>query len=80
MFLSEITAPSESKMTKGLQTLPNDAVGLDARVERCKMKHFPLGVRAYVSQNWHKPEFPDPQVIFFEIQLSARIKAASAFP
>lgn len=40
MFLSEITAPSESRMTKGLQNLPNDAGGLDARVERCKMKHF----------------------------------------
>lgn len=34
----------------------------------------------YVSQTRHKPECPDPQVIFFEIQLSARIGAASAFP
>lgn len=45
------------------------------------MQHetFSVGVRAYVSQNLQKkPEFPDPQVILFEIQLSARIIEAPA--
>lgn len=67
----------ESKITKGLRDLQNVAGDLDAQIRQCNKKHFQW-VCARVSQSRHEPEFPDPQVIFFEIQLSARTASAPA--
>lgn len=63
---------------KGLQDLRNVAGDLNARVQQCNLKDFPWVCAHMCHKTCKKTEFPDPQVIFFEIQLSARITGSCA--